>query len=224
MAVNVVTELGSSIVNPLISIWNGVISVLPGLIAAIIILIVGYLIALLLAYIVERILDKIKCDKWIMEKTNLAKILGKFRLSHFLSVITKWYVFILFLPPAAGIIQLTPLAYFLLEVARWVPNVIVAVILGLIGVMAAEYVSKKIHDTKAKAASVIAGVAKVVILIFVALIVLDQIGVKVAVAQSSFLIILAGIMLAIALMLGIGFGYAFKDEAKKIIKHTKKNL
>ncbi len=221
---DIISELGASIVDPLVSIWNGVINIVPGLLAAVIILIVGYLIALLLAYIVEKILEKISFDRWVLEKTNLQSILGKFRLSNFLAVITKWYVFILFLPPAAGAIQLTPLAYFLLEVARWVPNVIIAVILGLVGIMAAEYVSKKITDTRAKAASVIGGVAKVIIIIFAALIVLDQIGVKVAVAQSSFLIILAGVMLAIALMLGIGFGNAFKDEAKQIIKDVKRKL
>ncbi len=218
------TDLSSSIVNPLRSIWNGIINVLPGLVAAVIILIVGYLIALVLSYIVEKLLDKVKFDHLVMERTNLKSIIGKFRLSHFLSIITKWYVFILFLPPSASVIRLDPLAYFLLEVARWVPNVIVAVILGIIGVMAAEYVAKKINDTKVRAAEILAGVAKMVIFIFTALIVLDQIGVKVAVAQSSFLIILAGIMLAIALMLGIGFGHAFKDEARNIIKETKKKL
>jgi small-conductance mechanosensitive channel len=154
----------------------------------------------------------------------MQKIIGAFRLTHFLSVITKWYVFILFLPPAAGLIQLPALSTFLLSVALWIPNVILAVIIGIVGLMAAHYTEWKILETKAKTANIIAYLAKIVIVIFTLLIVLDQIGVKIAIAQTSFLIILSGIMLSIALMLGIGFGAAFKEEAKRIIKDVKKKI
>ena len=90
--------------------------------------------------------------------------------------------------------------------------------------MAADYISMKIKDTKAKSAGIIATFTKIVIIIFVLLIALDQIGLKVSIAQSSFLIILAGIMLGIALMIGIGFGLGLKDEAKKAIKTIKKKI
>lgn len=219
-----ISEIGISIIQPLLRIWDGIISTVPGIVAAIIILIVGYLVAWAIGYAVDKALTQIKLDKWILEKTHMTKILGAFRLSHFLAVISKWYVFILFLPPAAGLIQLQPLSVFLLSVALWIPNVILAVIIGIVGFMAAHYTEWKILETKAKTAHIISYTAKIVIIIFTLLIVLDQIGVKIAIAQTSFLIILAGVMLAVALMLGIGFGTAFKDEAKKIITDVKKKI
>ena len=220
----ILQQLGVSIVEPLLSIWDGIISTAPGVVAAILILIVGYIIAVIIGKIVDTALQKIDFDKWVLEKTTAKKALGAFQLSRFLALITKWYVFILFLPPAANVIALQPLATFLLAVALWVPSVIVAVILALFGVVAAMYVERKIVETKAKAAKIVGSSAKWIIYVFTALIVLDQIGVKVAVAQSSFLIILAGVMLAIALILGIGFGWAFRDEAKKIIQDIKRKL
>lgn len=220
----ILTEIGINIIDPLLRIWDGIISTVPGVVAAIIILVVGYLIAWVIGYVVDRSLTQIKLDKWILEKTHMQKIIGAFKLTHFLAVITKWYVFILFLPPAAGLVQLQPLSSFLLSVALWIPNVILAVIIGIVGLMAAHYTEWKILETKAKTAQIIAYLAKIVIVIFTLLIVLDQIGVKIAIAQTSFLIILSGIMLAIALMLGIGFGSAFKEEAKKIIKDVKKKI
>ncbi|MBN1644750.1 hypothetical protein JW851_01750 [Candidatus Woesearchaeota archaeon] len=220
----ILTEIGVNIIDPLLRIWDGIISTVPGIVAAIVILVVGYLIAWVIGYIVEKTLTKIQLDKWILEKTHMQKIIGAFRLTHFLAVITKWYVFILFLPPAATLIQLPPLSSFLLSVALWIPNVILAVIIGIVGIMAAHYTEWKILETKAKTANIIAYLAKVVIVIFTLLIVLDQIGVKIAIAQTSFLIILSGVMLAIALMLGIGFGSAFREEAKKIIKDVKKKI
>jgi hypothetical protein len=222
--VTILTEIGVNIIDPLLRIWDGIISTVPGVVAAIIILVVGYLIAWVIGYVVDRALTQIKLDKWIVEKTHMQKIIGAFRLTHFLSVITKWYVFILFLPPAAGLVQLPALSSFLLSVALWIPNVILAVIIGIVGLMAAHYTEWKILETKAKTAQIIAYLAKIVIVIFTLLIVLDQIGVKIAIAQTSFLIILSGIMLSIALMLGIGFGTAFKEEAKKIIKDVKRKI
>lgn len=220
----ILTEIGINIIDPLLRIWDGIISTVPGVVAAIIILLVGYLVAWVIGYVVDRALTQIKLDKWVLEKTHMTKIIGAFRLSHFLSVITKWYVFILFLPPAASLIQLQPLSTFLLSVALWIPNVILAVIIGLVGLMAAHYTEWKIMETKAKTANIIAYLAKIVIVIFTLLIVLDQIGVKIAIAQTSFLIILSGVMLAVALMLGIGFGTAFKEQAKGIIKDVKRKI
>ena len=220
----VIEQLGASIWQPLVKLWYGVVDAVPGIIAAIIVLIVGYIVACILGRIVRGILEKINFDKWVVQKTDLTRVLGKFKLSRFLGTITKWYTFILFLPTAAGLIYLEPLSAFLLEVARWIPNVIVAVILALIGLMAADYVDHRITETKAKAAGTIAWIAKVVIYVFTVLIVLAQIGIRVEVARSSFLIVLAGIMLGIALMIGIGFGLALQDEAKKLIQKAKKKL
>jgi len=220
----ILTELGVSVIEPLRSIWNGIIQTVPGVVAAIILLIIGYIVALIIAYIVDQVLERIKFDKWVLDKTHAAKTFGKFRLAKFLALITKWYVFILFLPPAAALVKLGALSSFLMAVAMWIPNVIVAVILAMIGVAFAFYIDSKITETKVKAASILAMIAKIIIYVFTLLIVLDQVGIQVAVAQTSFLIILAGVMLAIAMVVGIGFGLAFRDEAKKIIGDVKKKL
>jgi len=220
----ILNELGFSVMAPLKSLWYGLVQTVPGIVAAIILLIIGYIVALIIAYLVDKVLEQIKFDKWVLDKTHATKAFGKLQLSKFLALITKWYVFILFLPPAAALVQLRTLSAFLLAVAMWVPNVIIAVIIAMIGIGVAFYVEKKIVETKAKAASVLAMIAKVIIYIFTLLIVLDQIGIQIAVAQTSFLIILGGVMLAIAMVLGIGFGLAFKDEAKGLIKDVKKKL
>jgi hypothetical protein len=214
-------KLGASIVDPLYALWNGLVDTVPGIIAAIVILLFAYFVALFVGNIIEKLLLKVKLDEFTLKKTNLTKVVGAFKLSHFLGLIAKWYLFILFLPPAANVINLRPLSDFFMDVARWVPNVIAGVIIALVGFMAADYISMKIKDTKAKSAGIISCFTKIVIIVFVLLIALDQIGLKVAIAHSSFLIVLAGIMLGIALMIGIGFGLGLKDEAKKTIKSIK---
>lgn len=212
------------VTSPFLRLAYGVIDAVPGIIAAILILAVGYLVAWILGRIVGGILDKVKFDKWVLHKTNITHVLGEFRLGHFLELITKWYVFILFLPAAANVINLGAVQNFLIDIAVWIPKVIVAVVLGLIGIMAADYVALKIKETRAKSAGVIASSAKTVILVFTAIIALDQIGVKIDFATNSLLIVLAGIMLGLALMFGIGFGLAMKDDARKMIGDIKRKL
>lgn len=212
------------VTSPFLRLGYGLMDAVPGVIAAILILVIGYIVAWVLGRIVGGVLDRIRFDRWVLQKTNMSKVVGEFRLSHFLELITKWYVFIMFLPAAGNVINLGALQNFLLDIARWIPQVIVGVVLGLIGIMAADYVGLQIEETRAKAAGVIASAAKIVILIFTAIIVLDQIGVKIDVARNSVLIILAGIMFGLALMFGIGFGLALKDEAKGMISRMKKRL
>ena len=104
--------------------------------------------------------------------------------------------------------------------ALWIPSLIAAVIVALVGLIAADYVAAKVTEVKAKSSGIIANTLKLVIVVFTLIIALSQLGVDVSIAENTVLIIIAGIMLA----LGIGFGLAFKDEAKAIIKDVKKKL
>lgn len=218
------SNIGASIVDPFVSIWYWLVKAVPDLIAAIIILIVGYLVALAVSTILESVLNRLKFNQWVFDKTNLSHAVGKFDLVHFLGVVTKWYVIVLFLSATAARIQLQTLAGFLSALALWIPQVIVAVVLGLIGIAAGMYVEKKVSETHARGAKIVAMVAKWVIYVFTALIVLSQIGVQIALAETSFVIILGGAVLMLALMLGISFGLSFREEAKKIILDVKRKL
>lgn len=212
------------VTSPFLRLGYSVIDAVPGVIAAILILVLGYVVAWILSRVVGGILQKARFDNWVLHRTNLKRVVGDFRLSHFLELIVKWYVFILFLPAAANVINLGMLQNFLLDVSLWIPKVILGVVVGLIGVMAADYVAMKIEETKAKSAGVIASAAKLIILVFTAILVLDQIGVKIDFATNSLLIVLAGIMLGLALMFGIGFGLAMQDDARKMIGNIKRKL
>jgi small-conductance mechanosensitive channel len=215
-----VTETGQALLNPLMGLWNSFVTALPGFIGALIVLIVGYIIAWAIGFVVTRALHQAKLDKFAVEKTTLDKVVGKFELSHLIGLIVKWYVFVLFLTPAAYLINLAALSEFLVKASLWIPNLIAAVLIALVGLVAADYVSAKVHEVKAKASSTIAAVVRVIVIIFTLIIALSQLGIDVSIAENSFLIILAGIMLALA----IGFGLALKDEVKPLIKKIKGQL
>jgi len=207
-------ETGEALVNPLVNLWNSFVNIIPGLIGALVVLTIGYLVGWVVGHVVKKILQKAKVDELIIEKTMLDKAIGKFQLSGFLGLLIKWYVFVLFLTPSAALVKLPALSAFLLSAALWIPNLIAAVLVALIGLIAADYVSLKVKETKIKSSGIVASVAKIVIIVFTLIIALGQISIDVSVAENSFLVILSGIMLA----LGLGFGLALKDELKPVVK------
>ena len=58
-------ETGQAMINPLFNLWNNFVEILPGLIAAIVLLVVGYFLASLLGYVLEKVLEKFGLDKSI---------------------------------------------------------------------------------------------------------------------------------------------------------------
>ncbi len=209
------------IVGPLASIWDGVQQAVPGILGAIVVLVVGYMVAWLVAWLVRNFFERTGLDQWIVKKTNLDILFGQLHLSGFLAALAKWFTFVAFVPSAAGLLTgMDMLADFLREAALWIPNVIAAVLLGLVGYAVANYVAAAIVKTKAKGASVIGDGARMVIYVFTVLSALRQVGVNVQIAESAILLVLGGVMLAIA----IGFGLALKDFARKWVADWSRRL
>lgn len=222
MAGNVLAT-GQVLLDPLVELWNGFVSVLPGVIAAIIILIIGYFVSLALGYAVKRILIKSKIDTW-MKKSQLDDSIGHINLSSLAGIITKWYIFILFLIPASGALRSVALGDLLSKLAMWLPNLIIALVIMLFGLIMADYCGDKVARAKMKGIKLMSTVVRWAIIIFIAVIAARQVGINVSVAENIILIIIGALAVAIALALGIGFGFGFKDDAKEIIKSIKKKI
>ncbi|MBI5390632.1 hypothetical protein HZB02_04030 [Candidatus Woesearchaeota archaeon] len=201
--------------------WT-LIAGLPGLILAVLILVVGYVLGALLGWGLEALLHRTKACDVFFRKTNLKRLIGKCDLEHFLGVILKWYVFVWALPLAATQVQWVGLARFLEDVAFWAPQAIIAVLIGLAGFVLAEYVHDKISTIKTKGALLVADVSRIIVLVFTLLIALRQIGLQVFLAENVFLIVLGAIALGLAIAFGVGYGLALQDSAKEDIKRLRK--
>jgi len=212
-----------TILDPLARVWQGVIYGLPGAIAAIVIILVGYFTSLVVGYIVKKLLVKSGIDNWMI-KMKLDDAIGHINLSSLLAVITKWYLFIIFLIPASNVLQLGVLSDLFEDLTKWLPNLIVALVIVIFGLVASDYVHDKILRAKIRGIKISAVVVKWLILVSVALVALSQIGIQIALAENLIYIIVGAVALAFAIAVGIGFGLALKDESKEILKSIKKRL
>lgn len=220
MAMSDVGNVGLLFQQALDPVWNSFWAGFPGLLAAILILVLGYLIGALVAYLVELLLEKTQVTKTIVHKMDLDKEVRKWNIDHFIGLIVKWYVFLVFVPSAASVVSLPSIQVFLQSIVYWIPKVILALIIVLFGYIIAEYLAHKIRKIRGRSTTLMASVAKLIVWVFITLLALGQIGLNLAVAEGTFLIILSGVMLGLALAFGLGF----KDEARGIFKKLMKKL
>ncbi|MBI2667396.1 hypothetical protein HYX17_01340 [Candidatus Woesearchaeota archaeon] len=213
-----IQSAGESLVNPLLNLWFRFVDVIPGLVFAIIILIIGYILAYVLGHAVKVILQRVGLDRQVA-KARLTKVVGNLNISSVLGETVKWLIFVLFLSEAANQLSLGALSDVLIRFANWLPQVIFAVLVILFGLMFAHYVALKVEEhAKFKGVRFASIILKAVITFFVVIIALEQIGINVTIITSSFLVILAGISLAV----GLSFGLGAKKEAGELVRNVRK--
>ena len=214
----------TSIINPLSAIWYSLVGQLPGIVAAIIVLIVGGFVAVILGHALKVVLEKLRADDYV-RKARLTKTIGHTHVPAVAGEIFKWYILILFLQQAVALINLGTLTVLLGQFVAWLPNVIVAVVILLFGIASANYIYYKTWEhSKQKGVKASASILKTVIIFMVLMMSLKQIGVDVGILEHTFLLIVGALAIGIALALGIGLGLGLRKESENIIKGIRKNF
>jgi hypothetical protein len=217
-------ETTSSIINPLSAVWYSLVGQMPGIVAAVIVLIVGGFVAVILGHALKVVLEKLKVDDYV-RKARLSKTIGHTHVPALAGEIFKWYIIILFLQQAVSLVNLGTLTSLLGQFVSWLPNVIVAIIVLLFGIAVANYVYYKTWEhSKQKGVKASAGILKAVIIFMVLIMAMRQIGVDVGILESTFLLVVGALAIGIALALGIGLGLGLRKESENIIKGIRKNF
>jgi len=208
------------VLDPINALWNSFITYLPGLIGALVLLIIGYLIGHIIGALLTKILNALKIDEWVKKSTKSNAIAG-ITLSKLSGELAKWWIFIAFLASAASLVQLTAITTLLTNLAVWAPHLIVAVIIMATGLIAADYVAAEIASAKKfRYSNALSVGVKIFIAVFFALYALREIGLNIVLAETTLLLLIGGIVLALA----IGFGLGMQKHAEDIIGEIRKEM
>ncbi len=211
--------------NSLNGVWNGVATFIPTFLAAIIIAVIGWIVGAIFFKFVFELVKLARIDS-ALRATGLEKFVEKagFKLNsgYFLGKLVEWFIIVVFLVAALGVLGLTQVTAFLKDVVLgYLPQVIVAVLIVLAAAIVAETVQKIVAGS-AKAANIksanFAGkIAKWAIWIFAILAAIMQLGIAVSFINTLF----TGIIIAVSLALGLAFGLGGQDAAAKYIEKVK---
>ena len=138
--------------------------------------------------------------------------------------LVKWFLLAVTFLAAADILRWTQLSEFLTMVVSYLPNVIIAAAILLVGALVANFVSqivrRSVEVAKFAGADFLSGIAKWAILVFTFLAALNQLQIAAELIQSLFTAFVA--MLAIAG--GLAFGLGGKEHAARALDHLRKDL
>jgi len=208
-------------------VWVGVASFLPGLIIALIIFAIGWVLASLVEKLVESLFKSIKVDA-ALKSAGFEEVVK--RAGHnlnsglFVGSLVKWFVIIVFLMASFDILGLGQVNGFLRDVVAYLPQVIIAVLILMVAVVIANAMQKIVVASAraghVKSAELLGRVTKWAIWIFAALTALYNLGIAPGLIQTIVMAIFAGAALA----LGLAFGLGGKDVAQRLVERTAHSL
>ena len=191
--------------------FNTAAAFLPNLIGALIILIVGWIIAKMIKWAVRRILTAINLDG-ITEKVGINSFLKKGGMTQtstgVFSSLIYWVIMLAVLNAFFNSLGLEVVSNLLNQVILYIPNIIIACLLLVVGMYLSEFVSGLVvgalRGAKFENAELMGKIASYAILFFVVSIVLTQLGIGEEIIETIVGIVLGALGLALALAFGLG--------------------
>lgn len=209
-------------------LWYTVAMYLPRILAAVVVFLIGWIIATVLYRIVVEVVKVLKIDEALKGAGmhEAAKEAG-FHLDtgRFLATLVMWFVVLVFLVASFDILGLTTVTIFLERVVLlFLPQVIVASLILILGAIVAEVVRGLVVGSAraagSRAANLAGTVAKWAIWIFAVLAALDQLGVASVFIQTVF----TGLVVALSLAFGLAFGLGGKEAAARTIEKVREEI
>lgn len=200
--------------NTLQQLFTDLIGFLPNLLGAILILLIGWIVARIIAKVLQRVLKAIKVDR-LAEKLNDIEMVAKSNIdikpSLFLSKLIYYVLMFIFFIAATDALGMEAVSDLMSNILNnFLPNALAGIIVFIIGIIAADFLKKVVKtacDSLAiPASNLIANVVFYFIFLNVLIVTLAQIGIDTSFMETNLSVILSGIVLAFS----IGYGLASK--------------
>ena len=211
----------------LLTLWGGVALFLPRFIAAVVVFLVGWLIAELLGKLAFHVVRVLHLDN-ALAKVGFRQAWEKsgFRLNTpmLFYELVKWFFVVVFLMAATNILGLGQVSEFLRTVVFYIPNVIVAMVILLIGILVAKFLEGLVRASVKAAglmsANFLGALTKWAVFVFSLLIALAQLKV----ADDIIKIVITGLIAASALAMGLAFGLGGVKHAEQMLGDLKRRI
>lgn len=213
-----VTSWGEAFMTSMSGALMVFMAALPKILGFAVILIVGWFIAGLIAKGIAMTLRKVNFNP-LAERAGISGPMQTMGTdpAGFIAGVVKWFVRLIAVVVAFDALGLPAVSDFLREVLLWIPNLVVALVVLVIGGLAAKAASRFVGGAVEKAGvgspRLIATIASVAIWAFAIIVAVNQLGVGATVVNTLFM----GTVGALALALGLAFGLGGKDTAGKVV-------
>ncbi|OEC34208.1 Conserved TM helix [Pseudomonas cuatrocienegasensis] len=200
-----------SLITAMTALWTKVASFIPNLFVALILVLLGFVVAKLLDTLLSKLLGKVGLDR-LMAGTGMTKLLGRAGIqvpvSTLIGKIVYWFVLLVFLVSAAESLGLERVSATLDVLALYLPKVFGAALVLLAGVLLAQLVSGLVRGAAEGVgldyAHGLGRIAQGLVIIISISVAIGQLEIKTDLLNNVIAIVLISVGLAVALALGLG--------------------
>jgi small-conductance mechanosensitive channel len=189
------------------------LTTLPAMFAALVIIILGWIVAVLVAKGLARLLRTVRFNQ-LAQRAGIERFLERAQVkldpSGTLAALVKWFVILVFLVAAANTLGWPQVSQFLNQILAYLPNVAVAVIILIVGLALAGFIRDMVRGTVTSAgttergADAIAGATYWLFAIITALTALNQLGIAITLSETLYVAIFGSVAAILALAFGLG--------------------
>ena len=213
-------NLTEVLISTLTKLINQFVDFVPRFIFAAFILLIGYLVAKGISIILKKVLEKIGFDR-IGEKLNEISIVKQLqteiKLSQIVSKVLYYFIMLGFITDATRTLGVGAITGLVEKLVNFVPQLIVAAILLQIGVLVAETLKNAVvsicKSFNVPSAKLIGSIVFTFFSVITLISALGQAGINTELLESSFNLIIGGIILAFS----VGYGFASRDVLANLL-------
>lgn len=215
-----VRDTGDALRASLAGALNTFLSTIPRIIGFAVVLVVGWIVSSLLGRGVEALLHAVRFND-LARRSGFADFVQKMGVKDdsagVIASIVKWFVRLITLVVAFDTLGLPAVSGVLQQLLLWLPNLVVALVVLVIGGLAANALSQLVRGATAEAGfsnpNMLATVAKVAVWGFTIIVAINQLGIATTLINT----LLVGIVSALAIAFGLAFGLGGRDRAAQLL-------
>jgi len=204
------------IVDSFENVIKSFIEFIPGLVAALVLLLVGKFVAGFVSRLFKQLLDAIKFDRWV-DKSGLGTYVeraGYADSGALLAKIVGWIIMLVFVQLAVSSLGIDSIEELVNEFVSWIPNVIIAIILIVITGVAANFARDVLSPSVANvnAGDLILKVVNAAIWVTGGMMAINQLGFGEEIVTQLWNALTTGLVAIIVIKFGIGGIWAARDR------------
>lgn len=211
------------------NLWINILSLIPSLLGAFIILIFGLIISSLLGKFAKKIMKMTRIDKLSQSiglKSEMENFGIKFDFSGLVGWTVKWFFIIATFIAVVDVLNISQLNVFLQSLVLYLPNVIVAILILAVGLIVGKTLKNVVQSglgrtsVASKLGAFLSSLAKWSVFVFALMAALVQLGI----AANLIQIILTGFVIMLSIAGGLAFGLGGREHAGRVLSWLEREI
>ena len=207
---------GFDVLQSLQSAFSTLLNYVPQVIGALLVLIIGYIIARLIRAAITKLLGRLRVDERLTHGSGgeyVARFSPEGSPAKLVGLIVQWVLLIFVIVSAVSVLAIPAVTTFMTLVLSYLPNVLAALLIFLIAAAVAAAVGGLVHRTMGETPTgrVVRTAAPTLVMAIAVFMILNQLGIAPVIVTATYIALIGAVALGSALAFGLGGRDAAKD-------------